>query len=318
MLRWVGLAILLALAWLAVVKLDLRQIARALGRADLAGLGLALGASVLSLSFQAARWKALVRPVHPQVRLRSVFTALVAGYAVGLLLPARASDLARAHLLARRTGASTMTLAATTLVDHLVNTAALLATVACLAAASDLPAWLRSASLLSLAAAALALGALWLMRPPLAPPAAAPLRSLAGAAAQLRLGLAAVARPRALLLSWILALLSWGVEIAAAHIALQAFGLDAGLQASGLIVLGTALSAAASLSPGNAGTFELACVMALSGLGVPREAAVAFGLGYHAVHLVPVAVLGGAGLLVYGHRSRPVADRSERAVADVP
>jgi len=67
-------------------------------------------------------------------------------------------------------------------------------------------------------------------------------------------------------------------------------------------VLATTLSAAASISPGNAGAFEIACLLALSGFGVPQEPALAFAIGYHAVHLIPVAVLGGGWLVATGYK----------------
>ena len=70
-----------------------------------------------------------------------------------------------------------------------------------------------------------------------------------------------------------------------------------------MVVLATALSSAASLSPGNAGTFEAACVLALASVGVGREPALAFALGYHATHLVPVALVGGGWLIAQGQQS---------------
>ena len=88
-----------------------------------------------------------------------------------------------------------------------------------------------------------------------------------------------------------------------AYLALRAFGLAADVEASLLVVIATTLSSAASISPGNAGAFEIACVLALGSLGVAREPALAFALGYHAVHLVPVALLGGGWLLADGHKT---------------
>ena len=123
-----------------------------------------------------------------------------------------------------------------------------------------------------------------------------------GLVARLRSGLVAVGRPRALLLSWTFAFGGWAAEVLIAWLSLRAFGLPATVSASLLVVLATTLSAAASIFPGNAGTFELACVLALSGLDVAREPALAFAIGYHAVHLVPVGVLGGWWLLAHGYK----------------
>jgi uncharacterized protein (TIRG00374 family) len=119
---------------------------------------------------------------------------------------------------------------------------------------------------------------------------------------RLRLGLLAVGRPRAVALSWAFALGGWLAEGLIAWISLKAFGLPATPEAALLAVIATTLSAAASVSPGNAGAFEIACVLALATFGVPREPAVAFAIGYHAVHLVPVAVIGGGWLLAHGYK----------------
>ncbi len=299
-LRWAGAAALAGLALLAARRLDLRELQRAWAGASGPLLAAAATANLLALALQAGRWLSVVRPVVPAARARDAFFALVAGYAVGLLVPARASDLARAHLMARRSGASMATLTATAVVDHLLGSLGLLAAIGLLAAASPLPVWLRTAGTFAVAGAGGALAALWLLRP--RDGARASGRGLAGLLARLRRGLVAVGRPRALLLSALFALGGWAAEVLIAWLSLRAFGLPATAAVSLLVVLATTLSAAASVSPGNAGAFELACVLALSGAGVAREPALAFAVGYHAVHLLPVAALGGWWLLTHGDK----------------
>jgi hypothetical protein len=51
------------------------------------------------------------------------------------------------------------------------------------------------------------------------------------------------------------------------------------------------------LAPGNAGTFELATALAVTGAGAPGHAALAFAIVFHVAHLAPVALLGGAALV---------------------
>ena len=299
-LRWAGVAALAVLAVLAARRLDLAELQRAWADASGPLLAAAAAANLLALAMQAGRWLAIVHPIVPHARARDAFFTLVAGYAVGLVVPARASDLARAHLMARRTGASMATLTATAVVDHLLGSLALFAALGLLAAVSPLPLWLRSAGTFAAAGAGGTLAALWLLRP--RDSACAPRRGLRGLVARLRSGLVAVGRPRALLLSWTFAFGGWAAEVLIAWLSLRAFGLPAPVSASLLVVLATTLSAAASIFPGNAGTFELACVLALSGLDVAREPALAFAIGYHAVHLVPVGVLGGWWLLAHGYK----------------
>lgn len=307
-LRWAGVAALAAFALLAVRTLDPQELRRAFAEANPSFLLAATAANVFALAMQSGRWLAIVRPIEPRARARDAFFTLVAGYAVGLVVPARASDLARAHLMARRTGASMATLTATAIVDHLLGSMALFGAVGLLAAASPLPIWLRSSGTLAFAGAGGALFSMWLVRPRGGQRQAT--HGLAGVLARLQRGLVAVGRPRALLVSWLFAVGGWAAEVLIAYLSLRAFGLAATPSSSLLVVLATTLASAASVSPGNAGTFELACVVALSSVGVAREPALAMAIGYHAVHLVPVALLGGGWLLAHGYRGGLVREVS--------
>jgi peptidoglycan-N-acetylglucosamine deacetylase len=308
-LRWAGLAVVVVLAVVAARRIDPRQLAEAFSRASVPLLLAAAGANLLALAMQTGRWLAIVHPVVPSARARDGFFALVAGYAIGLVVPARASDVARAHIMARRTDASMATLTATAFIDHLLGSVALFAALGLLAAAAPVPVWLRSAGTGAFALAAAALVALWLIRPRGdAPPPDVHRKGLRGIVARLREGVVAVGRPRALAISWLFAFGGWASEVLIAWLSLEAFGLPGTVEMSLLVVLATTLSAAASVSPGNAGAFELACVLALASFGVPEEAALAFAVGYHAVHLVPVALLGGGWLLATGYKSGVVED----------
>jgi uncharacterized membrane protein YbhN (UPF0104 family) len=316
------MATLVGLAVLAAAKFDVVAVSRALAGANAPLLLLGAGLSVVSLVLQAGRWLAIVHPVDPAARLRDAFFSLVAGYTIGMLIPARAADLVRSHLMARRSGGSTATLTATTVVDHLLGAVSLFAAVGIFAALSPLPLWLRSAGFVVCGGAIASLFALWLLRPrrtplpDLLPVGAAPgdggerVRSnpMRGVLERLRQGLVAVGRPRALVWSWLFAVGGWMSELLIAHISLRAFGLPAGVEPSALVLMATTLSAAASVSPGNAGAFQIACIVALSGFDVPREPALAFGIVYHVVHLVPTALLGGVWLLATGYRSAWLRD----------
>jgi peptidoglycan/xylan/chitin deacetylase (PgdA/CDA1 family)/uncharacterized membrane protein YbhN (UPF0104 family) len=299
-LRWGGGLAVVVLAAVALRRLDPAELRRAFAEASLLALLGAAATNVLALVMQTGRWLAIVHPVVPRARPRDGFFALVAGYAVGIVVPARASDLARAHLMARRTGASMATLTATAVVDHLLGSVALFGVLGLTAAVSPLPVWLRSAGTLAFAGAGAALVVMWFARPRGKP--AVHRHGLRGVLERLRHGLTAVGRPRALALSWLFALGGWASEVGIAYLSLRAFGLPSTLDSALLVVLATTLSSAAAVSPGNAGAFELACVLALSWYGVPEEPALAFALGYHAVHLVPVALIGGGWLLTSGYK----------------
>ncbi len=178
--------------------------------------------------------------------------------------------------------------------DYVVGTVAFVVALGALGAAAPLPGWGLRALALTAALAAAAGAAAWLLRP-----GHGPTRST-GLVARLRAGLAALHDARALATSVGWALAGWVAEGTIALATLAALGLPATPTAAALVVVAASAAAAVGISPGNAGTFEVATVVALAGLGVPTGEAVAFALAFHAVHVVPVALLGGAVLLREG------------------
>ena len=299
-LRLAGLAIVVAFAAVAARRLDGRAILDAFAGARPGPLLLGVLCNVAALAAQSLRWLAVAQPAAPRARPGDAFYATVTGFAVGLVMPARAADVAKSHLLARRSGASMASVAGSMVLDHLVGGVSILAFLAAFGLFAPLPDWARQAAEVSLLAAGAAAAALFFLRP--RPGAPEPTTGVRGLLARARHGLAALGQPRALALAGIAAMAGWTMEVAIGMFTLDAFGLPVTAQAGVLIMLATTLSSAASVSPGNAGAFELAVVLALAGLGVPSEAALAFAIGYHAVHLVPVAVIGGAFALSASHK----------------
>jgi uncharacterized membrane protein YbhN (UPF0104 family) len=114
---------------------------------------------------------------------------------------------------------------------------------------------------------------------------------LARSGARVRVGLAAGGDPLVVAAALGAALAGWAAEVLVALLCLPAFDLPAAFTPAALAVA-TTLSAAVSVSPGNAGVFELATVVTLEALGVDRERALAYALGFHLVHVLPIALLG--------------------------
>jgi uncharacterized membrane protein YbhN (UPF0104 family) len=96
----------------------------------------------------------------------------------------------------------------------------------------------------------------------------------------------------------------WTAELGVAWATLAAVGIAPTVGLSALVVLATAATNAISLSPGNAGPFELAAMLPLAGVGVAPEPALAFALLFHLVHLAPVAAMGGWVLVREAARAR--------------
>ncbi len=292
--RLLGLVLAVACAAVALRRVDLAAVGTSLAGASPAYLALAMAANVASLFFHAMRWRSVIRAPGVRVRRRDVFAALVAGFAAGIVLPARGGDLFRAHMLARRAGLSTASLLVASGLDYVVGTVAFVLFLAGFLLIAPLPAWVGHSVAILAALAAAAAAVAWVLRPRSAPREE---RGVAGIVARLRSGLAAVKEPRALLTGLLWGLAGWVAETAIAFFTLAALGLPATISAAILAVLAASAAAAVALAPGNAGSFELATAVALAGAGIPGSDALAFAVAFHLVHLVPVAALGALVLL---------------------
>jgi glycosyltransferase AglD len=305
LLRVVGLAVLVGFAAFAIRHVDLRTVGAALVRADPSLVLLAALSNVLSLAVHSKRWAAVIHLPAGRLRFRDAFAAATAGFAVGIVVPARAGDLVRSWILARRTGVPTVSVVAAAGLDYVVGAAALVPLLALLALAPPLPSWARHALLVLAATSAVGGVAAYLLRPSERRPAA----HGHGLVARLRAGLAATRDPAALGASFGWALAGWAAEILIAIFTLGALGLPMTIERAALAVLAATAANVVAVSPGNTGPFELAVVLALVGLGIPSEPALAFAILYHLVHLGPVAVLGGGALLQEARADRgPVQD----------
>lgn len=303
-LRLAGLAVVVAFTAAAAARVDLRAVGASVATAHPGLLALAVLACVANLVFHAYRWAAVVRPPGQPVPARAVFDAMVAGFAVGIAVPARAGDLVRAHLLGRRARLSTAAVIGAAAVDYVVGTATLVPLIVLAGVATPLPDWARHALLVTSVSAAAGIALVFLFRPDREVPAdeGEPLDDGSpipepGLVARLRSGLAAVHEPVAMAraLGWGVA--GWGAELAIAWSTLGAVGVEPTVALASLVVVATAAANAVAVSPGNAGPFELAAMLPLAGLGVAAEPALAFALLLHAVHLAPAAALGGWVLL---------------------
>jgi glycosyltransferase AglD len=301
-LRVAGFAAGLGCAAVAFLRVNVRQVGASLSGADPAFLALAVLANCASLAAHAARWRAVLHTPAVRVRWRDAIAALVAGFAAGIVLPARGGDLLRAHLLARRAGLHTSSVLVASGLDYVVGTVAFVVLLGALVASAPLPAWVTRTLWITAAVVAVAAAAAWALSPRTR---AASGHGVAGLVTRLRAGLHAARAPSALLIAAGWAIAGWTAEILIALATLAALGLPATFIVATLAVVAASGAAALGLGPGNAGSFELATSLALGGVGVAPEPALAFAVAFHLVHLVPVGVLGGAMLLRHAVRREP-------------
>ena len=269
-----------------------------MGRTTLIWIALATVLNLVALGFAATRWRALVRPLAPGTTLAQSFKAMMVGYTVSMVVPARAGELARAHYLGTRTGLSRASVLGSIVLDHLVNAVGLLAGLAVVPFFIGVPGWLRSGAWVALALFAVAVTAVAALRPVERDGAApavdgSPARRLARLLEKLQHGLTGARQPRALALAFGASLVAWTLEVGVVLLTLHAIGISVPVPAAFLVLAAVNLAIAFPVAPpANIGTLELGATLALLEFGVDKERALAFAILYHLLQVVPIAVLG--------------------------
>ncbi len=296
-IRWSAVAAVLAAGSWTFHDVAWGPLLSALSTAQFPWVALAAAVNLAAVAFQAARWLAVVRPLSRAATFTHAFKALIVGFAVSTVVPARAGELARMQWFSRRTGIPHASVLGSIVLDHLVNAAGLLIGLAALPFfLKRVPLWIRPGAWVTLALFMVGAMLVFAMRPFRNTPAASsnlPIRGLNSLIVSLRQGLAATARPRALSLSLGASFVSWTLEVNVIMIAMRAVGLSLPPVAALLVLLAVNLALAFPVAPpGNLGTLEMGAALALLGFGVAKEQALAFGLVYHFLQILPVGILG--------------------------
>jgi uncharacterized membrane protein YbhN (UPF0104 family) len=252
-------------------------------------IGVATAVNLVVVFLRAVRWLALVKPLSKSATLGQAFESVVVGLAFSTVLPARAGELVRARMFSRMTGLAGPSVLTTIGLDYLVNAAGLVVGLLVLPLIIEVPPWIRPGALTAFGAFVASAIAAFALRPIARDSLTTPVGFLALA----RQGLGAVSQPRALGLSLAICLASWALEIEVVAFSLTAVGLDLPFSAACLVLLAVNLAVALPLQPpGSLGTLEVGVILALEGLGVGKEQALACGLIYHLLQVVPVGTVG--------------------------
>ena len=109
------------LLWLFLRNTDFHQVGREMLHARLDLVLLALATTAVSYSVRAYRWRYLLAPVG-HVRFANALRMTIIGFAASAVLPARAGEVLRPYLLARKEGLNATATFATIIVERLLDT----------------------------------------------------------------------------------------------------------------------------------------------------------------------------------------------------
>lgn len=108
------------LLWLFLRNTDLGQVWTEIQRSRWDLVAVAFGAVAITYVFRALRWQYLLLPIGP-VRLTTALRATIIGFGASALLPARAGEVLRPYLLARKEGLSATAAFATILLERVLD-----------------------------------------------------------------------------------------------------------------------------------------------------------------------------------------------------
>ena len=315
------------LAFLALQKIGLTNIASALITASptLVLLGLAIMCSAMVL--RAVSWHAILKAALPRSRVRMSDAAQ--GTFIGVLmsstLPARLGEPSRALVVARRTGQPRENLPivlGTVVSQTLLNILALIVLGAIMFSSVDFFNGHQNALLL-VAIAPLALLIVVLIMPVVLRGTGSKSRSsrvhalaaqVRGAMARVRAGLIVFRRPRLGATATVAQLGAWALQCLSCWVLLVALGLDkhgAGIGAAAAVLFAVNITAVLPATPANLGVFQAACAAVLhTGWHIGYGDGVAFGVILQAVEVTTAILMGMPALLKEGMSWREVRLRA--------
>jgi phosphatidylinositol alpha-mannosyltransferase len=325
---------------LALERLGIESIGRALLAATPVWVLVAFMLMCLSMLVRAEAWNAILRAALPGVSVsrRDTTRATMVGVLMSATLPARLGEPSRALIVSRRLGRMRDrfpvvlgTLVSQTLLNILalcVLGSVMFATVGVFSRGEDA---LVIATIAPVVLLALVISAPWILRR--GKPSRFQRVQQAAAVArhaliQVRTGLQVFKRPR--LGSWAVTmqLSAWAIQWLACYVLLVALGLDhqAGIGAAAAVLFAVNVTAALPATPSNLGVFQAACVAVLSAYGVSKTNAFAYGIILQAVEIATALAMGMPALVREGMtwkdlrlralHAAPVELRSVRGRAD--
>jgi phosphatidylinositol alpha-mannosyltransferase len=316
------------LAALALERIGISQVGRAIVDATFVWVLIACALMGLAMLGRAEAWHAILRAAlgrGVRVRRRDAVRGTMIGVLMSATLPARLGEPSRALIVARRLGRMRDrfpvvlgTLVSQTLLNILalaILGSVMFATVGVFRGGEDA---LVVASIAPIVLLALILSSPWLLRrgrPSRFQRVQQAATVVRNAMVQVRRGLEVFRRPRLGAWAALMQLLAWGIQWLACYTLLVALGLDdrAGVGAAAAVLFAVNVTAALPATPSNLGVFQAACVAVLSAYGVGHTDALAYGIILQAVEIATAVTMGMPALVREGMTWRDLRLRALHA-----
>ncbi len=275
-----------------ISRVDLAEVAHALGRVNFVGVALAVIFVGVELVLRGIRWQRLLAPLAVIPVSRSV-AYLAIGYFANTMLPARLGDVARAFLAGRSFGVSRLSVLGTVVVERLLDGVFILALVAVLGlnvvgggSLATTAAWLVLIAAIGATGLVVVIA---LVRRAGEGVARDRIRSLLD---RVLMGAAALRSRSTSALVVVLTVAAFAAAVAMFALIADAAGVELSILQCVLAMGGLALSTSIPAAPGSIGTYEFVGLTILTTLGLNPEVSLAIVVLVHLVATLPVALAG--------------------------
>lgn len=245
------------------------------------------------VALKALRWQIMIRPVK-KINFSMMYKALTIGFMANNILPARLGEAVRIHVLGRDASVSRLTTTATLVADRVIESISFLIMAALLMMLTSVPRWLH----FGLLSALILTGIFY---------AAAAVYSKKdikeGLLSRFQDGLRPLLHLRTASLALVISTLSWLAQGLLLYMTQLAYGVDLPIWGILLVLISINLAIALPSAPGNIGTFEFACILAYSYLGIDKNLGLLMGATFHLLQAIPITLAGGLMVLLSPSRN---------------
>lgn len=285
-----------------VTLFDMTQVSRTLLRVSVWHVLLSAAIFLSTFVLRSLRWQVLLVPLA-RLPFGKVRDALLIGYMVNLLLPARMGELARALTLWKTTGTSRRGALTSVALDRLMDAWMLLGLMAVLGLVVELPPWTRQLTRVFILVMGGILGVvIWLafhersffflMERALFFLPSAMRDRVVRFFQRFAVGSHALRRPGLIAGGLAATAGVWFLEYFIYFTMMKGFAIDLPAWTALLALLVTNIGKAAAPVPGAIGVFEAACSGALIAVGVDRDLALSYAIAIHLMMYVSLVIVG--------------------------
>lgn len=235
------------------------------------------------IALKSLRWRIMLRQVK-KIGFGLMFRVLTIGYMANNILPARLGEAVRIHMLGRDAEVSKLTTTASLISDRMIEAVSFLLLAASLILFTNVPKWMHYGLTVTLVVTVVVY-------------TIAIIYSTRDVEHRFLKRFQEGIRP---LLHWnifiegmMMSLLSWLVQLLMIYMTQEAFGVHLPFWSSLLVLIAVNLAIIVPSAPAQLGTFELACVLAYTSLGIDKSMALLIGATYHFAQIIPITLTGG-------------------------